>query len=112
VPIRAANPGLAAYKPPPAAVVNYGPAKLPAPPAHDAVTSLSPGPPTPAKETIGQGITSPVLQPNSVNTAPASMARTKTAAPKRQRTVRRPDPRQKTNEFAYQPFFGGFRPWN
>jgi hypothetical protein len=117
VPIRAENPGLAAYKPPPAAVVNYRPATLPAASPRDALTVVPPGLLVAPKDIAVEAPARPALQrPAETNTAPAVAPRTRTAAPKRQATVRRTDPRQKANEFAFQPFFGGggggFRPWN
>jgi hypothetical protein len=112
VPIRADNPGLAAYKPPPAAVINYGPATFPPAPPRRALSVVDPNPPLPSKE--ASEAAPPVLQhPSGVKDARATAARVKKAAPKRQAVIRRTDPRQKSNEFAFQPFFGGgFRPWN
>jgi len=115
VPIRAENPGLAAYKPPPAAVVNYRPATLPPAPPRDGLTVVPPNPLLGISDIAVEAPARPALQhPADANNAPAVAPRARTAAPKRQVTVRRTDPRQKKNEFAFQPFFGGggFRPWN
>ena len=110
-PTKAENPGLAAYKPPPAAIVEYGPATLPPAPLREVLTVVDPNPPLPSRETAAEPAAPPVLQhPSDVNNAPAVATRTKTAVPKRQVTVRRNEPRQRTNEFAFQSFFGGFRP--
>ncbi|HEY7298678.1 MAG TPA: hypothetical protein VH684_12165 [Xanthobacteraceae bacterium] len=114
VPIRADNPGLTAYKPPPAAVVNYRPAALPSAPPRDALKVADPKPPLSSKEMSAEVAAAPALQhPGDMKDTRTTAIRMKRAAPKRQVTVRRNDPRQKRNEFAFQPFFGGgFRPWN
>jgi len=121
-PTSAQNPGLAAYKPPPATIVGYRPpAMVPAAP-REALTVIEPGPEPSGKQTAPEAAGSTVLQHPSdvnhvpvVNNGPAQATKlkevAKTDSPKRQRSARRNEPKPK-NEFAFQPFFGVFRPWD
>jgi hypothetical protein len=106
-PTKAQNPGLAAYKAPPATVIDYAPANRS---PREAVRAVEPAP-EPAAETIGSG--APQHQAE-VSDLPPQPTKTKEAArpaaPKRQTVVRRSEPRQRNGQFAVQPFFGLFRP--
>jgi hypothetical protein len=122
-PTSAQNPGLAAYKPRLAAIVGYGPAAIVPAPPREALTVIEPGPEPAGKQTAADAAGSLVLQhPSDVNHVPVVnilpvQATTlkedaKMGSPKRQRSARRNVTRPRTNELAFQPFFGGFRPWN
>jgi outer membrane biosynthesis protein TonB len=104
-PTQLANPGVSAYKPPPNTVITYLPAR-----PRDAVPPVM-----------------PVAEPEPEPPPAAAMAKaTEEAAPKparaekRKRTVRAEKPRRtraaKTRrspryDYAYQPFWGGYRWW-
>jgi hypothetical protein len=115
-PTKVENPGVAAYKAPPATIVNFAPGSRPPEPPSEAFIAVEPRP-APAGKDVGETVGSAVLQSSGdMSTAPVpatnSKPTVKRAGAKRQRSVRRHDPRQRTNEFAFQPFFGGYRPWN
>jgi hypothetical protein len=122
-PTSAHNPGLSAYKPPPATIVGYGPAAILPASSREALTVVEPGPEPAGKQRAAEAAGSPVLQHPSdvnrvpvVNNGPAQATNLKEAAktgsPKRQRSVRRDVTKPGINEFAFQSFFGGFRPWD
>jgi hypothetical protein len=94
-PTRLVNPGLAAYKPPPRTVIAHAPPlKL----EREAITPVARVEPEP--ETVGA---SAPQQPEPKK----AKAQVKTQSPSR--ALRRPQPAEPLN-YAYQPFFGGYRP--
>jgi hypothetical protein len=122
-PTSAQNPGLAAYKPPPATIVGYRPAVILPAPWREALTVVEIGPEPAGKQAAAEAAGPTVLQhPSDVNHVPVVdnipvQATTlkeaaKMGSPKRQRSARRNETKPRTNEFAFQPLFGGFRPWN
>jgi hypothetical protein len=95
-PTRLVNPGLAAYKPPSPTVAHAPPLKL----EREAITPVARVEPEP--ETVGA---SAPQQPEPKK----AKAQVKTQSANRARPVRRPQPAEPLN-YAYQPFFGGYRP--
>jgi hypothetical protein len=92
-------------------------------PPREALKVVDPGPAPAGKQTAAEAAGSPVLQhPSDVNhvpvvnnvpvPAPTLKEVAKTDSPKRQRAVCRNQGRPRIDEFAFQPFFGGFRPWS
>jgi hypothetical protein len=96
-PTRLVNPGLAAYKPPPRTVIAHAP---PLTLEREAITPVARVEPEP--ETVGASV------PQQPETKKAK-AQVKTQSASRARPVRRPQPAEPAN-YAYQPFFGGYRP--
>jgi hypothetical protein len=102
-PIQVANPGLAAYKPPPRTVITYAvPLTLERTPAVPAVMT------GPEPETVGASApiaaSAPQL-PDVKKTKP----QVKAQRPPRARPVPPQQPEQPAN-YAYQPSFGDYRP--
>jgi hypothetical protein len=97
-PIRSANPGLAAYKPPPGTVINLA---SPAPSA----SVPQPGLIEPPLETMAASV------PQQQSEADKTKTELKTKRPKRQRTARRKERRNPMTGYAFQPYFGGYRSW-
>jgi hypothetical protein len=91
------TPGLAAYKPPPRTVIAHAP---PLTLEREAITPVARVEPEP--ETVGASV------PQQPETKKAK-AQVKTQSASRARPVRRPQPAEPAN-YAYQPFFGGYRP--
>jgi hypothetical protein len=102
-PTRVANPGLAAYKPPPRAVITYA---VPLTLEREAITPAAMVAPEP--ETVGASATggASALQLPEENKAKPQM---KAQSPSRARPVRPPQPENPTN-YAYKPSFGEYRP--
>ena len=101
-PSRHANPGLAAYKPPPATVI------ADAPPSRHADTALASAAPA-EPETVGAAEVQP---PPPAETAPPApeVKQAKVERPKRQRPARRREWRDPMMNYAAQPFYyGGYR---
>jgi hypothetical protein len=96
-PTQLINPGLAAYKPPPRTVIAHAPPlKL----EREAITPVARVEPEP--ETVGVSTPQP---PEAKKPKPQMKARSES----RPRPARRTQPTEPTN-YAYQPFFGGYRP--
>jgi len=101
-PRRIENVGLAAYKPLPGTVVNYEAVVR----RHDqpiAVAAAAEPEPAPAKVT-------PPPAPEAKEAKKAS-SEAKEERPKRPRTARSREYRDRMANYAFQPIFGGFRPW-
>jgi hypothetical protein len=96
-PTRLVNPGLAAYKPQPRAVIGHA---LPLKFERETITPAARVEPEP--ETVGAS--APQL-PDVKKAKPQMKAQNSSRA----RPVPRPQPGDPTN-YAYQPFFGGYRP--
>ena len=99
-PTRSANPGLAAYKPPPGTVIN-----LVSPPPSVSVPDTLPGLIEPPLETTAASVPKQQSEADKTNTE------LKTKRPKRQRTARRKERRNPMTGYAFQPYFGGYRSW-
>ena len=96
-PTQLANPGLAAYKPPPRTAITYA---VPLTLEREAITAAAVAAPEP--ETVGAS----APQPPKVKKAKPQI---KAPSPPRVRAVRRPQPEHPAN-YAYQPSFGEYRP--
>jgi hypothetical protein len=96
-PARFANPGLAAYKAPPGAVMNLVDLAPPAPPPELITTSIAP--PAPTLDTSS----SPQRQTNP------KTARAKSERPQHQRAARVKQRRDPMMHYAFQPSFGSYR---
>jgi hypothetical protein len=102
-PSRHANPGLAAYKPPPATVIAYAP---PSRPADVAVAAPAPAEP----ETVGTAEAAPAPPPAEAKPPAPEVKEAKVERPKRQRPARRREYRDPMMNYAAQPFYyGGYR---
>jgi len=99
-PTRVANPGLAAYKPPPRTVITY---IVPFTVEREAITPAPVAAPEP--ETVGAS--APQLREEK-KARPQAKEQVKAHSPPRARPVRQ-QPDQPAN-FAYQPSFGEYRP--
>jgi hypothetical protein len=95
-PTRIPNPGLAAFKPPPATVMTYVPGLVPNPEVTTAAASLQVAP-----ETDGVADRAPVAEAKP----PKPEARAE--RPKRSRSVQRPERRDPMRDFAARQYFGG-----
>jgi hypothetical protein len=102
-PTRVANPGLAAYKPPPGTVITYA---VPAALEREVITSAAVVAPEP--ETVGASATAAASAPQPPEVKKAKPL-VKAQSPPRARPVRPQQPEHPTN-YAYQPSFGDFRP--
>jgi hypothetical protein len=102
-PTQVANPGLAAYKPPPRTVITYAAPRML---EREVITPAAMV--TPEPETVGASATAgaSALQLPEENKAKSQM---KAQSPSRARPVRQPQPGNPTN-YAYQPSFGDYRP--
>ena len=99
-PTRINNLGLAAYEPPPGTVINFAsPARLAQAP------DRMPASIEPAAEPIDASA------PQQKVVAKKPIREAKTERPKRQRAARRKERRNPMMDYAFQPFFGGYRPW-
>jgi hypothetical protein len=98
-PRRIENVGLAAYKPLPGTVLNYAAAAR----RHDQPMTV-----TAAVEPEPAAIGATAEQAPE---ATKSSAEAKEERPKRQRTARPKEHRDYMADYAYQPTFGGYRPW-
>jgi hypothetical protein len=96
-PRRFANPGLAAYKPPPGAVVNLVDLAAPAPPPELITASIEPPAQTPDISASQQQQTKP------------KTAHAKPKRPQHQRAARVKQRRDPMMDYAFQPSFGGYR---
>lgn len=102
-PVRVANPGLAAYKPPPRTVIAYAvPLTLERAPIAPAVM-VGPEP-----ETVGASAAVAASAPQLPEVKKAK-PQVKAPSPPRVRAVRRPQPEHPAN-YAFQPSFGDYRP--
>jgi hypothetical protein len=99
-PTRVANPGLAAYKPPPRTVMTY---TVPLTFEREATT-----PAAAASEPETVGAAGPQL-PEAKKAKPQVKEQVKAQRPPRARPVRQQQPEHPAN-FAYQPSFGEYRP--
>ena len=97
-PTRVANPGLAAYKPPPRTVMTY---TVPLTFEREATTPAAAAAPEP--ETVGASL------PEAKKAKPQSKEQVKAQRPPRARPTRPQQPEQPTS-YAYQPSFGEYRP--
>jgi hypothetical protein len=109
-PRRFANPGLAAYKPPPGTVINLVGVAPPAPAPEITTESIEP----PAPE-ITTASTEPPAQTLDISasqrqTKPKT-ANAKPERPKRQRAARLKQRRDPMMGYAFQPSFGSYRFW-
>jgi hypothetical protein len=100
-PTRVANPGLAAYKPPPRTVITY---TVPFTVEREAITPADPA----ASEPETVGASAPQL-PDVKKAKPQAKEQVKAQRPPRARPVRPQQPEQPTN-YAYRPSFGEYRP--
>src|SRR5262252_1407143 len=100
-PTRVANPGLAAYKPPPRTVITY---TVPFTVEREAITPAAPA----ASEPETVGASAPQL-PDVKKAKPQAKEQVKAQRPPRARPVRPQQPEQPTN-YAYRPSFGEYRP--
>jgi len=112
LPSRHANPGVAAYKPPPATVLGYAPA-LPRL-ADAAVATAAVAEPEP--DTVGAAAPAPAApteakKPDAETKKPdAEVKQAKAERPKRQHQARRREWRDPMMSYAAQPFYyGGYR---
>ena len=102
-PTQVANPGLAAYKPPPRTVITYVAPRTLERAAISPVVVVAPEP-----ETVG--VSAPVAASASqLSDAKKAKPQVKAQRPPRARPVRPQQPEQPTN-YAYQPSFGDYRP--
>jgi hypothetical protein len=101
-PTRLANPGLAAYKPPPRTVITYAP---PLTLEREALTPAAVVAPEP--ETVGASATAAASTPQLPEVKKAKPV--KAQSPPRARPVRPQQPEHPTN-YAYQPSSGDYRP--
>ena len=102
-PSRHANPGLAAYKPPPATVIAYVPTSWR--PADAAVAMPAAAEP----ETVGAAEAAPAPPPAEAKPPAPEVKQAKVERPKRQRPARRREWRDPMMNYAAQPFYGGYR---
>jgi hypothetical protein len=102
-PTQVANPGLAAYKPPPRTVINYAvPRTLERAPTVPALMVA------PEPETVGASATAAVSAPQLPDVKKAK-PQVKAQRPPRARPVPPQQPEHSTI-YAYQPSFGDYRP--
>ena len=109
-PRRFANPGLAAYKPPPGTVINLVGVAPPAPAPESTTGSIEP----PAPEITTASIEPPAQTLDTA--APQRQTKPKTAnakpeRPKRQRAARLKQRRDPMMGYAFQTSFGSYRVW-
>jgi hypothetical protein len=102
-PTRVANPGLAAYKPPPRTVITYA---VPLTLGREAITPAAVVAPEP--ETVGASATAAVSAPQLPDVKKAK-PQVKAQRPPRARPVPPQQPEHPAN-YAYQPSFGDYRP--
>ena len=102
-PTQVANPGLAAYKPPPRTVITYA---VPLTLEREAITPATKMAPEP--ETVGISGTAAASAPQLPDVKKAK-PQVKPQRPARARPVRPQQAEQPTN-YAYQPSFGEYRP--
>jgi hypothetical protein len=102
-PTQVANPGLAAYKPPPRTVITYA-----APLTLERVAIAPAAVAAPEPETVGASATAAVSAPHLPDVKKAK-PQVKAQRPPRARPVRPQQPEQPAN-YAYQPSFADYRP--
>jgi hypothetical protein len=102
-PTRVANPGLAAYKPPPRTVITYA-----APLTLERAPTVPAAVVAPEPETVGASATAAASAPQLPEVKKAK-PQVKAQRPPRARLVRPQQPEQPAN-YAYQPSFGDYRP--
>jgi len=100
-PRRIENVGLAAYKPLPGTVVNYEAVVR----RHDQPTAVA------AAAAPEPAAVSAAPPPAPEAKAKKASSEAKEERPKRQRTARSREYRDGMANYAFQPMFGGFRPW-
>ena len=98
-PSRHANPGLAAYKPPPATVIAYAPPSRPADVAVATPAATEP-------ETVGAAEAAQAPPPTEAKPPAPEVKQAKVEHPKRQRPARRREWRDPMMNYAAQPFYG------